>query len=81
MMSDCSSMHSVTLKKYGIHAKFVTETDPAAFAAAIDEKTKAIYIESITNPKYHVIDIPVLAEVNFFPLSRFNTIAYHLLPT
>ncbi|KAJ3865235.1 Cys/Met metabolism PLP-dependent enzyme-domain-containing protein [Lentinula novae-zelandiae] len=53
----------VTLKKYGIHAKFVTETDPAAFAAAIDEKTKAIYIESITNPKYHVIDIPVLAEI------------------
>ncbi|KAJ3806631.1 Cys/Met metabolism PLP-dependent enzyme-domain-containing protein [Lentinula lateritia] len=53
----------VTLKKYGIYVKFVTEPDPAAFAAAIDERTKAIYIESITNPKYHVSDIPVLAEI------------------
>ncbi|KAJ3863446.1 Cys/Met metabolism PLP-dependent enzyme-domain-containing protein [Lentinula novae-zelandiae] len=53
----------VTLKKYGIYVKFVTEPDPTAFAAAIDERTKAIYIESITNPKYHVSDIPVLAEI------------------
>ncbi|KAF9072445.1 Cys/Met metabolism PLP-dependent enzyme-domain-containing protein [Rhodocollybia butyracea] len=53
----------VTLKKYGIHTKFVTETDSAAFAAAIDDKTKAIYIESITNPKYHVFDIPALAKI------------------
>ncbi|KAF5392061.1 hypothetical protein D9757_003293 [Collybiopsis confluens] len=53
----------VTLKKYGVTTKFVTTTDPAAFEAAIDDKTKAIFIESITNPKYNVIDIPALAKI------------------
>lgn len=43
--------------------KWVTESTPEAFAAAIDEKTKAIYVESIANPKYLVSDIPVLAKV------------------
>ncbi|KAE9399314.1 O-acetylhomoserine ami [Gymnopus androsaceus JB14] len=43
----------VTLKKYGIGVRF----------AAINEKTKAIFIESITNPKYHVIDIAALAKI------------------
>ncbi|KIK65078.1 hypothetical protein GYMLUDRAFT_980430 [Collybiopsis luxurians FD-317 M1] len=53
----------VTLKKYGVNTKFVTETDADSFEAAIDEKTKAIFIESITNPKYNVIDIPALAKI------------------
>ena len=51
------------LKKYGIHVKFVTSDDPAAFDAAIDEKTKAVYVESIGNPKYNVSDLPALAKV------------------
>ena len=38
---------------------------PEAFAAAIDEKTKAIYVESIANSKYLVGDIPALAKVLF----------------
>ena len=37
--------------------------DPASFAAAIDENTKAIYVESIGNPKYNVAPIPELARV------------------
>jgi len=41
----------------------MTTTTPKSFAAAIDDKTKAIYIESITNPKYNVLDIPALAQV------------------
>ncbi|KAK0234618.1 Cys/Met metabolism PLP-dependent enzyme-domain-containing protein [Armillaria nabsnona] len=53
----------VTFKKFGIGVKFVTDNDPKSFAAAIDDKTKAIYIESITNPKYNVLDIPALAQV------------------
>ncbi|KIK54673.1 hypothetical protein GYMLUDRAFT_206418 [Collybiopsis luxurians FD-317 M1] len=53
----------VTLKKYGVATKFVTDTNPSSFEAAIDEKTKAIFIESITNPKYNVIDIPALAKI------------------
>ena len=43
--------------------KWVTEVTPEAFAAAIDDRTKAIYIESISNPKYILNDIPAIAKV------------------
>ena len=53
----------VFLKKYGIEVKFVTSDEPSAFAAAIDEKTKAIYVESIGNPKYNISPISEIAKV------------------
>ena len=56
----------MTFKHYGIGVKWVTEETPEAFAAAIDEKTKAIYVESISNPKYLVCDIPAIAKVLSF---------------
>jgi O-acetylhomoserine/O-acetylserine sulfhydrylase-like pyridoxal-dependent enzyme len=52
----------VTLKNFGIDVKFVSSTEPAAFAAAIDGKTKAVYIESVGNPNYTVHDIPAIAK-------------------
>ncbi|EPQ53312.1 O-acetylhomoserine ami [Gloeophyllum trabeum ATCC 11539] len=66
----------VLLKKYGIKVKFVLSDDPAAFAAAIDEHTKAIYVESIGNPKYNISPLPDLAKVahdNGIPLIVDNT--------
>lgn len=51
------------LKKYGILVKFVTSDDPSALAAAIDENTKAVYVESIGNPKYNVSPIRGIAKV------------------
>ncbi|KAF8953671.1 Cys/Met metabolism PLP-dependent enzyme-domain-containing protein [Flammula alnicola] len=53
----------VTFKHFGIGVKWVTEDTPEAFAAVIDEKTKAIYVESIANPKYILSDIPALAKI------------------
>ncbi|KAH7910782.1 Cys/Met metabolism PLP-dependent enzyme-domain-containing protein [Hygrophoropsis aurantiaca] len=53
----------VTFKKFGIGVKFVDGDDPAAFTAAIDDKTKAIFVESIGNPKYNVAPIPELAKI------------------
>ncbi|KAF5350908.1 hypothetical protein D9758_010512 [Tetrapyrgos nigripes] len=53
----------VTFKKYGINVKWVTDDKPESFAAAIDERTKGIFIESIANPGYNVYDIPALAKV------------------
>lgn len=50
--------------------------DPAAFAAAIDEKTKALYVESIGNPKNTVAPLPEIAKVahdNGIPLIVDNT--------
>jgi O-acetylhomoserine/O-acetylserine sulfhydrylase len=55
---------SVLLKKFGIGVKFVQGLNTEAFASAIDEKTKAIYVESIGNPKYNVSDIPALSKVS-----------------
>ena len=63
---------AVLFKKYGIAVKFVTSDDPAAFSAAIDEKTKAIFVESIGNPKYNVSPISEIAKVckTMFVISR-----------
>jgi len=53
----------VSFKKFGINVKFVASNDTAAYAAAIDENTKAIFVESIANPKYTLSDIAGLAKV------------------
>lgn len=58
------------LKKYNITVKFVQSLDPADFAAAIDENTKAIYAESIGNPNYVVADIPGMAKVRPYGFIR-----------
>ena len=51
-----------TLPLYGIETSFV-EPDPAAFEAAINDKTKALYIETLGNPNSNVIDIAPVAEI------------------
>ncbi len=57
------NLFKVTLPRLGIKAKFVTGDNPADFKAAIDDKTRAIYIESIGNPAYNVPDFAALAKV------------------
>lgn len=51
----------VFFKKFGIEFKIVDGDSPEALAAAIDDRTKAVYIESIGNPQYNVPDIPAIA--------------------
>lgn len=53
----------VFLPRLGVNTKFISGDKPEDFAAAIDEKTKAIYIESIGNPKYNVPDFEAIAKV------------------
>ncbi|KAF1966411.1 hypothetical protein BU23DRAFT_584429 [Bimuria novae-zelandiae CBS 107.79] len=53
----------VTLPRLGITTKFVNSDKPEDFKAAIDDKTKAVYIESIGNPKYNIPDFTKIAEV------------------
>ena len=60
---ELTSCRPVFLKRFNIGVKFVQTDDPEAFAAAIDDKTKAIYVESIGNPKYNVAPLPELAKV------------------
>lgn len=51
-----------TLPMYGISAKFV-EPDPAEFEKAIDDKTKALFVEVLGNPNSNVADIEEIAKV------------------
>ncbi len=71
-----------TFAKMGIKVNFVDSKDPQAFKNAINEKTKAIYAESIGNPKLDIADIEVLAKIaheNSIPLIIDNTVSPYLL--
>ena len=67
------------LPKYGITTKFVEDRDdPEAYEALIDENTKAIYLESISNPNIELYDIDAIAEVahrHGVPVVVDNTVA------
>lgn len=52
-----------TLPEYGIYTTFVEPNKEKAFEEAIDERTKALYIETIGNPNATLIDIEALAEI------------------
>ncbi|MCJ7666030.1 MAG: O-acetylhomoserine aminocarboxypropyltransferase/cysteine synthase, partial [Actinobacteria bacterium] len=71
-----------TFKRFGIKVKFVDSEDLDGFRKAITEKTKAIYAESIGNPKLNITDIECLAEIahsNGIPLIIDNTTTPYLL--
>ena len=65
-----------TLPKLGINFHFVDGADYAGIEAAINEKTRAIYTETVGNPKLDVIDLEKIAEIahrNGLPLIVDNT--------
>lgn len=68
----------VSLKKLGIEARFAADLEPDSFEKLIDEKTKAIYVETIGNPGFNVPDfdaIAALAKKYDIPLVVDNTFA------
>ena len=52
-----------TFKRLGIEVRFVDSSDPENFRAAIDEKTRLLYMESVGNPKNNVDDFEAIAEI------------------
>jgi len=67
-----------TLPQYGITARFADHRDPASFEALIDERTKAVFVESLGNPQGNVTDIARVAEIahrHGVPLIVDNTVA------
>jgi len=52
-----------TFPQMGIEVRFADPRDPAAFAPLIDERTKAVFCESVGNPLGNVTDIAALAAV------------------
>jgi O-acetylhomoserine (thiol)-lyase len=53
----------VAFKRLGIEVRFVDGDDPADFAEQIDDRTKAVYVETIGNPRFNVPDLPEIAAV------------------
>lgn len=52
-----------TLPKLGITVRFVDAEDEAGLRAAINDKTKAVYTETVGNPKLDIVDIEKLATI------------------
>jgi len=66
----------VSLPRLGIGVKFVDGDSVEGFAKLIDDKTKALYIESVGNPRFNVPDFAALAKLahdNGIPLIVDNT--------
>lgn len=76
----------VQFKRLGIQVKFVNGDNPADFEKAIDEKTKAIYLETIGNPEFNIPDfdaIAAIAKKHNIPLvvdNTFGTAGYLFRP-
>ncbi len=66
-----------TLPQYGIETRFADYRDPASFEPLIDDRTKAMFVESIGNPSGNVTDIAAMAEIahrHGIPLIVDNTV-------
>ncbi len=67
------------LPKYGITARFVKDrSNPDAYEELIDDNTKAIYLESISNPNIELYDIDAISEIahkHGVPVVVDNTVA------
>jgi O-acetylhomoserine (thiol)-lyase len=71
-----------TFKRLGIKVNFVKSSDLDAFKNAVNEKTKAIYAESIGNPKLDIADLEKLSKIahdNCIPLILDNTVSPYIL--
>ncbi|MFC1517441.1 O-acetylhomoserine aminocarboxypropyltransferase/cysteine synthase family protein [Candidatus Margulisiibacteriota bacterium] len=76
------TLFKYTLAKFGIKVNFVDSSDPKNFEKAITSKTKAVYAESIGNPKLNVTDLKAVANIakkNKVPFILDNTVTPYLL--
>ena len=67
-----------TLPKMGVTVTMVDPNDPQNFAKAVRDNTRAVFIETIGNPKNDVLDYPAIAKVAHdrgLPLICDNTVA------
>ncbi|UQI46187.1 PLP-dependent transferase [Streptomyces sp. HU2014] len=71
-----------TFARFGIETRFVSPEDPANFAAATDERTRAYFGETLPNPRlrlFPVEEVAQLAEAHGVPLVLDNTMLPHVL--
>lgn len=66
-----------TLKPWGLEARYVSMSDPLEVQAAIDDNTRAVFLETVTNPQLEVADIKMIAGITSqkgVPLIVDNTV-------
>ena len=71
-----------TFSKLGRKVRFVDSTDPEAFKKAVTDKTRAVYVETVGNPKLNVPDFEPIAAVSHeagIPLVVDNTVGVGLV--
>jgi cystathionine beta-lyase/cystathionine gamma-synthase len=57
------SLSAKELPRFGITPRLITDTRPSAVATALNPRTKALIVETFSNPLWNVVDVPALAEV------------------
>ncbi len=57
------TLNSHTLKRFGIESRFFDVQNPSEIEALIDNKTKVIFFESLTNPSIDVADIEAITAI------------------
>ncbi len=73
---------NVTLPRFGITSSFVNADNPEDICRAVKDSTRAIFVESLGNPKLDVLDIETIAKIahkHDIPLIVDNTIATPVL--
>ncbi|MCB0873653.1 MAG: O-acetylhomoserine aminocarboxypropyltransferase/cysteine synthase [Thermoleophilia bacterium] len=67
-----------TMPQFGVEVRFIDPNDPGALAAMVDDRTKAVFAETVGNPRVNVIDLDAWSEAAHaqgLPLIVDNTIA------
>ena len=63
MFSSCHVVLTEFLPKWGVTTELVKGNDPAAWQAALSKPTKAVFIETPSNPLMEIVDIKMVSEI------------------
>ncbi|MEI6406207.1 MAG: O-succinylhomoserine sulfhydrylase [Actinomycetes bacterium] len=63
MFSSCYVVLSEFLPKWGVQVEFVRGNNPKDWQRALSQKTKAVFLETPTNPMLEVVDIAMVSEI------------------
>jgi O-acetylhomoserine (thiol)-lyase len=77
MFGNTLSLIDTTLKPWGLEARYASMLDPLEVSAAIDHNTRAVFLETVTNPQLEVADIQAIADITSakgIPLIVDNTV-------
>ena len=63
MFSSCYVVLAEFLPKWGVKVEFVTGNDPDVWAVALSQETKAVFLETPSNPMLELVDIAMISEL------------------